>query len=79
MSGVFRRISAPSTTWRFMIANSASVSLSGLFRISSGVRTLPMSCISAARPNSRSSGPSMPSPRAWPIVRIDTFTMCVKV
>ena len=39
----------------------SSVSLSGLLRISVGVRTLPMSCISAARPNSRSSAPSMPS------------------
>ena len=36
-------------------------SLSGLFRISFGVFTLPMSCISAASPNSRSSAPSIPS------------------
>ena len=34
-----------------MIANSSSVSLSGLLRISVGVFTLPMSCMSAARPN----------------------------
>ena len=66
-------------TLRFPSGAIASVSLSGLLRMSSGVRTLPMSCISAASPNSRSSGSSMPSPRAWPIVRIDTFTMCVKV
>ena len=78
-SGVMRKISAPSTTWRFMIVNSASVSLSGLLRMSSGVRTLPMSCISAASPNSRSSGPSMPSPRAWPMVRMETFTIWVNV
>ena len=62
-----------------MIVNSSSVSLSGLFRISFGVLTLPMSCISADRPNSRSSRPSIPSALAWPIVRIDTFTMCVNV
>ena len=61
------------------MANSASVSLSGLFRISVGVRTLPMSCISAARPSSRSGVPSMPSARAWDMVRIDTFTMWVNV
>ncbi len=48
-------------------------------RISFGVRTLPMSCISADRPNSRSSRPSIPSARAWPMVRIETFTMCVNV
>ena len=62
-----------------MISNSASVSLSGLFRISVGVRTLPMSCISAARPSSRSGAPSMPSARACDMVRIETFTMCVNV
>src|SRR5438105_4958748 len=54
---------APSTTWRFMIPNSSFVSLSGLFRTSSGVCTFPMSCISAAKPNSRKSGPSMFSAR----------------
>jgi len=64
ISGVRRRISAPSTEWRRMIANSWSVRLSGLFRISLGVRTLPMSCMSPASPNSRSSEPSMPRPRA---------------
>src|SRR5256885_137990 len=37
MSGVRRNISAPSTVWRFMIANSASVSLSGLLSTSSRV------------------------------------------
>ena len=37
MSGVWRRISAPSTGWRFMITNSVSVSLSGLFNTSIGV------------------------------------------
>jgi hypothetical protein len=78
-SGVRRRISAPSTTCRFMIANSSSVSFAGLLRISAGVRTLPMSCISPAMPNSRSSGPSIPRARACAIVRIDTFTMCVNV
>ena len=60
-------------------SNSSSVSLSGLLRISVGVRTLPMSCISAARPSSRSVEPSMPSARACDIVRIETFTMCVNV
>ena len=62
-----------------MISNSASVSFSGLLRISVGVRTLPMSCIRPAMPNSRSSVPSMPSARACAIVRIETFTMCVNV
>ena len=79
MSGVRRRISAPSTVCRFMISNSRSSSFSGLLRMSVGVLTLPMSCISAARPNSRSSAPSMPRPRACPIVRMDTFTMWVNV
>src|SRR5256885_1387005 len=53
MSVVVRRISAPSIVCRFMMANSSTVSLSGLFRISAGVLTLPMSCIRAAIPNSR--------------------------
>jgi hypothetical protein len=53
--------------------------LVGLLRISEGVFTLPMSWSNADKPNSRSSGPSMPRPRAWPMVRIDTFTMCVNV
>ena len=79
MSGVRRRISAPSSTCRFMTENSRSSRRSGLVRISGGVRTLPMSCIRPATPNSRSSEPSMPRPRACAIVRIDTFTMCVNV
>ena len=62
-----------------MTTNSSSVSRPGLFSTSSGVLTLPMSCISAASPNSRSSEPSIPSARAWPIVRIETFTMWVNV
>ena len=59
MSGVARRISAPSTTCLRMTTNSSSVSRPGLFSTSSGVLTLPMSCISAASPNSRSSEPSI--------------------
>ena len=62
-----------------MMSNSSLVSLPGLFRTSSGVLTLPMSCISAAKPNSRSSGPSMLSERACAIASADTFTMCVNV
>ena len=62
-----------------MIVNSSSVSFPGLLRISFGVRTLPISCISADMPNSRSSLPSMPTARACAIVRIDTLTMCVNV
>ena len=62
-----------------MTSNSSLLSLPGLFRTSSGVCTLPMSCISAANPNSRSSGPSMFSARAWAMASADTFTMCVNV
>jgi hypothetical protein len=62
-----------------MLMASSSVRLLALVRISLGVRTFPMSCMSPAIPNSRSSVPSIPSPRAWPITRMDTFTMCVKV
>ena len=57
-----RRISAPSTTCRRIIVDLGSASADrACCRISAGVRTLPMSCISPARPNSRSSVPSMPS------------------
>ena len=79
ISGVFLRISAPSTVCRLRTSNSSSVSLPGLLSSSLGVFTLPMSCISAEMPNSRSSLPSMPTARAWAMARIDTFTMCVNV
>src|SRR5438067_1215127 len=58
---------APSTTCCFITSNSSFVSLSGLLRTSSGVLTLPMSCISAAKPNSRRSVPSTLSARACAI------------
>ena len=79
ISGVRRRMCAPSMTCRFMILNSLSVSLPGLLSTSSGVFTLPMSCISAANPNSRSSGPSRLSARACAIANAATFTMWVNV
>src|SRR3954451_11828531 len=38
----------PSTGWRLIASNSSSVSLPGLFRMSSGTESLPMSCSSPA-------------------------------
>lgn len=37
-------ISEPTAEWVFMMANSSSVKRPGLFRISSGMAILPMSC-----------------------------------
>jgi hypothetical protein len=56
-----------------MTVNSLSVSLSGLLRISVGVRTLPMSHQSEADLAKRRA--PIPSVRACDIVRIETFTI----
>ncbi len=42
------RMSAPTSTWRFIFSNSASVSLPGLLRMCSGTASFPVSCRSAA-------------------------------
>ena len=80
MSGVARRISAPSTTWRRMISNSCVVQLVGLVEDLER-RSAPCRCrASAPRGRTRAAArPSMPTARACPIVRIETFTMCVNV
>jgi len=64
-SGVARRISAPSTTCRFITSNSAGVSTSALVRISSGVRTLPITTVAGAvsTHSSSRSGRRGPTPR----------------
>ena len=79
ISGVRRRMCAPSTTCCFITSNSSFSSLPGLFSTSSGVCTLPMSCIRAANPNSRKSAPSMFSARACAMASAETFTMWVNV
>ena len=73
-------MSAPTSTWRFIFSNSASVSLPGLLRMCSGTASFPVSCRSAAASIAFNSSSSvMPSARARPIAYACTRTtwLCV--
>ncbi len=63
-AGAAIRIRSPIRVWRRMNCHSSSFSGPGLFRIASGMATLPMSCSSAARATSSRSSAGMPSSAA---------------
>jgi hypothetical protein len=58
-------------------ANSASVSLPGLFSTSSGISALPMSCSRPAWPATRQASSSRPMRRASATISAHTATECM--
>ena len=73
------RMSAPTSTCRFICSNSAAVSLPGLLRMCSGTASLPVSCSSAAASIALSVGSSVtPSARARPGVGLHAPHVAVR-
>ena len=77
--GVFKSKSTPSGAWVFMMVNSSSVSLPGLFRMLLGILILPMSWSRPPRPASCTVAWSIPMALLKDTMRAQMLTQCLKV